>query len=98
MPTLLEVFDRRRPKQVRAYPRHHRDFRATQSRSCGLVRPLAAKAQIKALAEDCFARVGESIRERRKVNVCAANYCDSRLFFHRDEFGQYSTEIFEMHA
>ena len=68
-----------------------------KSRSSGLVGPLAAKAQIEALAEDCFARIGEAIGERGEVDVCAANHCDSRLFFHRDEFGQCRTEIFETH-
>src|SRR5690349_17660738 len=77
-----EVFDRRWSKKISANPCHHRDLGTTEACRHRLIRTFATESQIELLAKNGFARFGETISERCKVDVCAANDCYVRSFLH----------------
>ena len=64
--------------QVIAHARHHRHVGAAAARRDRLVRALAAEPDIETAAEDGLARLRQSIRERRQVDVAAPDDGDAR--------------------
>src|SRR4029077_1119803 len=82
-PKLLEVLNRRRTEQVATHPGDHEDVSTAQSRSHGLIRALASKAEIELLAKNCFPGLRETITEGGQVNVCASNHRDARTLGHK---------------
>src|ERR1700690_2208913 len=85
---LAEILDRRRTEQVAPNPRHHEYFRAAETRRHGLVRSLAAKAEIEFLPENRFPRLGKPVVERGQINIRAANYRDARPLCHSESLGE----------
>jgi hypothetical protein len=79
---LLEIFNRGRPKEVAAYPRHHENICSAKLGCNGLIGALASESEIEFLAEDSFAGLGKAIRKSDQVNIRAAYHRNSRSFRH----------------
>ena len=79
---LFKVFDRGRAKQVTPNSRHHKHFRAAKPSSNRLIRAFASESKIEFLAEDCFPRFRELIREGCQVDVGASNHRYARATSH----------------
>ena len=82
MPSLLEILDCGRTKQVAAHPRHHEHIRPAQPGRSRLVSPLAAESEVEFLAEDGFARLGKAVGKSGQVNIGAAYHRNARNFSH----------------
>src|SRR5258708_6325452 len=80
---LLKVLDRGRSKQIASNSCHHEHISATKPGCNRLIRALAAESEIKFLAEDGFAGLGEAIREGCQVDIGAANHRNARASGHR---------------
>ena len=79
----LEILDGRFAEHVVADSRYHRDFRATEPRGYGLVGALAAEAQRKIPAENCFAGSGKLVGECGEVDIRAADDDDAKSMLWR---------------
>ena len=82
MPSFLKFSIVAGPNRSLPNSRHHEHIRAAKTSSDRLIRALTPESEIKFLAEDCFSRLRELIRESGEIDVGTSNHRNTRTLGH----------------